>query len=123
MRNLLMMISLLLVSLPLSAQSAPPPMQSPQSHAKPGETTVIPEGTHLLMQLLSPLDTESAVKGSELYLETIFPVVREDHVSIPIHTRVQGSVEAEKRAGHFDRTAKFRMHFTTLVLANGYTVP
>jgi hypothetical protein len=86
-------------------------------------TTILPAGTRVMMQLVSPLNTESAVEGSGVYLETSFPVIYENRLAIPAGTSVQGVIEAEKRAGHFNRIAEFRMRFTTLVFANAYTVP
>lgn len=74
-----------------------------------------------MMQLTSPLNTESAVENSGVYLETSFPVIHDNQVVIPAGTSVQGVVAAEKRAGHLNRVAEFRMHFTTLVFANNYT--
>jgi hypothetical protein len=86
-------------------------------------TTTLPAGTRVMMQLASPLNTESAVEGSGVYLETSFPVIYGNRVAIPAGTSVQGVIAAEKRAGHFNRVAEFRMHFTTLAFANGYTAP
>ncbi len=86
-------------------------------------TTTLPAGTRVLMQLVSPLNTESAVESSGVYLETSFPVIHDNRVAIPAGTAVQGVIAAEKRAGHFNRVAEFRMRFTTLIFANAYTVP
>src|SRR5437868_2583471 len=86
-------------------------------------TITVPSETHVMRQLGSPLDTESAVKGSGVYLETFFPVICSNHVVIPAHTSVQGLVHAERRAGHFARSAALSMRFTALVFPNGYTVP
>lgn len=84
--------------------------------------TAVPAGTHVLMQLVSPLDTESAVSESGVYLETIFPVISENRLAIPAGTHVHGIVIADKRAGRLSRAAEFRIGFTRLVFANGYTV-
>ena len=84
-------------------------------------TTTLPAGTRIMMQLTSPLNTESAVENSGVYLETAFPVIHDNQVVIPAGTSVQGVVAADKRAGHFNRGAEFRMHFTTLVFSNNYT--
>jgi hypothetical protein len=88
-----------------------------------GAIITAPAGTHVLMQLVSPLDTESAVSESGVYLETIFPVVSDNRLAVPAGTRVHGIVIADKRAGRLSRAARFRIGFTLLVFANGYTVP
>lgn len=111
------------------AQSAPPAL-GPElrtsteiaAETQPlSATTTLPAGTCVMMQLVSPLHTESAVEDSGVYLETSFPVIYDNRVVIPAGTSVQGVVTAEKRAGHFNRVAEFRMRFTTLVFANNYT--
>lgn len=72
----------------------------------------------MLMKLLSPLHTASATAGSAVYLETTFPVLEQDHVVIPEHTRVLGSVENERRPGRIKGRAQMRMRFTQLILPN-----
>src|SRR5262245_45013031 len=85
-------------------------------------TTTLPAGTRVMMQLMSPLNTESAVESSGVYLETLFPVIYDNRIVIPAGTSVQGVIAAEKRAGHFNRVAEFRMRFTTLIFASAYTI-
>ncbi|HLW53077.1 MAG TPA: hypothetical protein VKW06_09545 [Candidatus Angelobacter sp.] len=79
--------------------------------------TVAP-GTHVLMVLTNPLHSTSGVEGSGVYLETLQPVIQNNQIVIPAHSLVQGVVEANKRPGHFHRTAEFRFRFTTLVFPN-----
>ncbi len=83
----------------------------------------IPAGTRVLMVLKSPLHTTSGTAGSGLYLETLYPIVQDNHVVIPAHTQVQGVVEADKRPGHVDRVAEFRFRFTTLIFASNFVAP
>ena len=61
-----------------------------RSSEPPSDLVPIPAGTHLLMKLISPLHTTSSTPGSGVYLETAFPVVANDRVVIPEHTRVWG---------------------------------
>src|SRR5262249_39743441 len=79
--------------------------------------------TRVMMVLESPLHTTSGTAGSGIYLETFFPVIQENHVVIPAHTKVQGVVEANRRPGHFNRTAEFGFRFTSLIFANNYVAP
>jgi len=80
------------------------------------EPITIPVGTHLLMQLISPLHTTSSTPGSGAYLETVFPVVANGHVVIPEHTRVMGVVADERRPGRVQGRAQMRLKFTQLIL-------
>jgi hypothetical protein len=80
------------------------------------ETITIPAGTHLLMKLISPLHTTSSTPGSGVYLETAFPVVENNRVVIPEHTRVMGVVADERRPGRVQGRAQMRLRFTQLIL-------
>jgi hypothetical protein len=80
------------------------------------EVITIPAGTHLLMKLISPLHTTSSTPGSGVYLETAFPVVENNRVVIPEHTRVMGVVTDERRPGRVQGRAQMRLRFTQLIL-------
>jgi hypothetical protein len=80
------------------------------------EVITIPAGTHLLMKLISPLHTTSSTPGSGVYLETAFPVVENNRVVIPEHTRVMGVVTDERRPGRVQGRAQMRLEFTQLIL-------
>ena len=80
------------------------------------EVITIPAGTHLLMKLISPLHTTSSTPGSGVYLETAFPVVGNNRMVIPEHTRVMGVVADERRPGRVQGRAQMRLKFTQLIL-------
>jgi hypothetical protein len=82
------------------------------------EVITIPAGTHLLMKVISPLHTTSSTPGSGVYLETAFPVVANDRVVIPEHTRVMGVVADERRPGRIHGRAQMRLKFTQMILPN-----
>ena len=135
--RLLEWLTILLAVCVLMAQNASPQAltQSPQPAETQSNTAiqpapersvaqqlVIPAGTLIVLRLDSPLNSESANKGSGVYAETVFPVIVDNHVVIPARTFVQGTVTAEKRGGRFDRKSAIAMHFTNLVLGSSYTV-
>jgi hypothetical protein len=95
----LLVISLSLVPTPAMAQSV-----------------TLPSGTHILLKLISPLNTTSATAGSGVYLETQVPVVMDNQMVIPVHTHVQGAVEQERRSGRVKGRAQLRMSFTSFIL-------
>ena len=111
------------------------PSSAPESTGKQQESTAeqtklpspstitLPAGTRILMALKSPLHTTSAVAGSGLYLETVSPVVQENHVAIPVMTQVLGTVDGDKRPGRVQGRAQFHFRFTNLVFANNYVLP
>ena len=88
-----------------------------QNPAAP-QTLTVPAGTGIITVLRSPLHTTSAVPDSGVYLETLAPIVIDNHVAIPAHSLIQGTVETDKRPGHFDRNSQLRFHFTTLIFPN-----
>src|SRR5262245_26213257 len=128
MRRIYVVICIGLVCTVCPAQSPTPnselrvPNQGVAETQAVNATTTLPAGTRVMMQLMSPLNTESAVESSGVYLETLFPVIYDNRIVIPAGTSVQGVIAADKRAGHFNRIAEFRMRFTTLIFANAYTV-
>ena len=69
----------------------------------------------MLMQLISPLNTVSATDGSAVYLEVTMPVIAENHVMIPAHTHVTGTVIRERRPGRVKGRAQLRISFTNLI--------
>jgi type IV secretion system protein VirB10 len=75
------------------------------------------------MTLISPLRTTSATPGSGVYLETMFPVVQNDRIVIPAHTRVIGTVADGKRPGRIRGRAQMRLRFTQLILSDNRVLP
>jgi len=75
------------------------------------------------MKLVSPLHTTSSMPGSGVYLETMFPVVQNDRVVIPEHTRVIGTVADEQRPGRVRGRAQMRLRFTQLILPDNRVLP
>jgi hypothetical protein len=102
------------------AKTSPAPREAP-SPEEPGAVTV-PAGTHLLMKLTSALHTTSATRGAGVYLETSFPVVADDRVVIPEHTRVLGIVENGRRPGRAKGRAQMRFRFNTLILPDNHAL-
>jgi len=107
-RLLLLSCSLLVLARWSGAQSELLTDTNRTSEPKP-EVITIPAGTHLLMKLISPLHTTSSTPGSAVYLETAFPVVENNRVVIPEHTRVLGVVADERRPGRVQGRAQMRL--------------
>lgn len=102
-----------------SSKAAAPGSEGLVSEPKPQPIT-IPAGTHVLMKLISPLHTTSSTPGSGVYLETVFPVVENDHIVIPEHTRVMGVMADERRPGRMKGRAQMRLRFTHLILPDDH---
>jgi len=93
-----------------------------QSNPVLSQPTVIPAGTHMLMQLVSPLNTVSATGGSAVFLEVTTPVIADSHIVIPAHTHVTGTVLQERRPGRVKGRARLRIGFTNLIFPDYHVV-
>jgi len=117
MKNIAVVLSFILLQLPAGLAQT-----SSGSAAPNAQTITIPAGTHILMDLKSSLHSTSATPGSQVYLETVLPVVQDDRVAIPVHTRIMGVVEDERRPGRVKGRAQFRLRFTSIILPNDHVV-
>ena len=88
--------------------------------SQPPTDITVPAGTKVMMALVSPLHTVSATTESSLYLETIFDVVVDNRVVIPVHAHVQGLVTRVARPGRIKGRGQFQFEFTRLILPNQY---
>jgi hypothetical protein len=101
---------------------APVPAASSTTVPSANQQVTVPAGTHVVMVLKSPLNSASGASGSAVYLETLYPVVQQNQVVIPVHTLVQGIVTANKRPGHFRRVSEFSFQFQTMIFPNNSVI-
>ncbi|HEV2215074.1 MAG TPA: hypothetical protein VGR64_07270 [Terracidiphilus sp.] len=104
-----------------AGQTASGPATS-QSAAPAQTTYTVPEGTKVLLELRSGIDTHSAKAGDGVYLASTFPVVVGNRVMIPAGVYVQGVVDRVVRAGRVRGKAQLDMHFTSIIFPNGTVV-
>jgi type IV secretion system protein VirB10 len=126
-----LLIGLLLLSAAAYAQQGADPSSSSPMAAPPAARTTpreidrqitIPAGTHVPVSLRNAISTKSSHVGDQVYAQTTFPVVINDHIVIPAGTYVQGKISSIKPAGRIKGSAEVLMHFTSLIYPNGYTV-
>ena len=131
-RCLSLVIVPLAFALTVGAQQPPAPTE-PQAPSKPAEVTepaakprpaniVIPAGTKLPLVLHNAITTRNAHPGDAIYLETLFPITRENRIAIPAGSYVQGEILEAKRPGRVKGRGEVRIRLNTLILPNGYTV-
>lgn len=109
------------------ATPASPATQAPAAAGAPAlvparTTYTVPEGTKVLLQLQSAINTKSAKPGDGVYLTSAFPVVVGNRVMIPAGVYVQGVVDRVERAGQLKGKAQLDMHFTSIIFPNGSVV-
>ena len=86
------------------------------------DTVVIPVGTHIPLVLQNTVSTKTAAPGDLLYFETIYPVVVNNKILVPVGSFVRGSLTHVKRPGRIKGRAEMYVRFDELTLPNGYTV-
>jgi len=100
----------------------PEAAQASQAAASGAKSYIVPEGTKVLLQLRSAINTKSARAGDSVYLASTFPVVVGSRVMIPAGVYVQGTVDRIVRAGHVKGKSQLDMHFTSIIFPNGTVV-
>lgn len=101
-----------------------PPAEKPVATEDPAEpaTVTIPAGTHLPLVLQNSVNTKTAAAGDSLYFESIYPVVVENRILIPVGSFVRGTLTEVKRPGRVKGRGELHVRFDELTLPNGYTV-
>jgi type IV secretion system protein VirB10 len=82
----------------------------------------VPEGTKVLLELRSAVNTKTARPGDGVYLSSSFPVVVGGQVAIPAGVYVQGVIDQVTRPGRVKGRAAVRMHFSSIIFPNGTVV-
>jgi hypothetical protein len=116
-------IILCFAALTAAAQTTSPPEQTPApaKSASPS-TIVVPAGTRVILELVSPVMAASAKVGQNIYAQVAFPATVNNQMALPRGTAVQGRIDAVQLPGLFTNRATFQIHFTKIIFANGYTI-
>ena len=108
------------------AQQAQPAQQDGNhlASAAPAQPAkiLVPAGTRLPLVLHNAITTRNARPGDPVYLETLFPISRENRIVIPAGSYVQGEILEAKRPGKVKGRGELRVRLNTMILPNGYTV-
>jgi hypothetical protein len=86
------------------------------------QSVEVPQGTKVLLELRSAVNTKTARAGDGVYLSSSFPVVVNGQVAIPAGVYVQGVLDQVTRPGKVKGKAAVRMHFTSIIFPNGTVV-
>ena len=92
-----------------------------QSTANQTPTFTVNTGTRIALGLINSVSTKHSVAGDRIYLETVFPVVIDNHIIIPPGSFVAGTVTEVKRPGKVKGRGELYVRFDTLTLPNGVT--
>jgi len=78
-------------------------------------------GTKVPLSLINSISTKHSHVGDRVYLETVFPIVANNRVLIPVGSSVVGTVTEIKRPGRVKGRGELYVRFDTLILPNGIT--
>ena len=95
----------------LSAQDASP---------RPPEFTV-ESGTKVPLSLINSISTKHSSEGDRVYLETVFPVLVNGRIVVPVGSYVAGTVTQLKKPGRVKGRGELYVRFDSLTLPNGVT--
>src|SRR5262249_37936291 len=110
----LILLSVALSSAVIAQQASQPSLSARPAAAEPAQSRMvtIPSGTHMPVVLRNAISTKGSHVGDQVYAQTTFPVVLNDHILIPPGTYVQGKISYIKPAGRLKGSAEVLMHFT-----------
>ena len=95
----------------LSAQEAAP---------TPAEFT-LDVGTRVPLSLINSISTRHSAEGDRVYLETVFPLLANGRIVVPVGSYVAGTVTQLKKPGRVKGRGELYVRFDTLTLPNGVT--
>src|ERR1700720_2140707 len=96
------------------------PDSAPASVPSPGGYTV-DTGTRIALGLINSVSTKHSSAGDRIYLETVFPIVIQNHIVIPPGSYVTGTVTDVKRPGRIKGRGELYVRFDSITLPNGVT--
>jgi hypothetical protein len=85
----------------------------------PGYTVEI--GTKVPLALINSISTKHSAEGDRVYLETVFPVLVNGRIVVPVGSWVTGTVTEIKKPGRVKGRGELYVRFDSLTLPNGVT--
>ncbi|HEV2426275.1 MAG TPA: hypothetical protein VGZ29_15720 [Terriglobia bacterium] len=84
-------------------------------------SVVAPAGAIIPLELKNTVNSRTAYVEQAIYAETIFPVVVNEHILIPVHSYVRGEVTEVVKPGRVAGKAKLGLRCDLIVLPDGTT--
>jgi type IV secretion system protein VirB10 len=99
-------------------------IQGPTASVAPANSAssyTVVTGTRIALGLINSVSTKHSIAGDRIYLETVFPIVIENHIVIPPGSYVTGTVTEVKRPGRVKGRGELYVRFDSITLPNGVT--
>ena len=87
---------------------------------QPAEFTVA-TGTKVPLSLINSVSTKHSAEGDRVYLESVFPVLVNGRIVVPVGSYVAGTVTQLKKPGRVKGRGELYVRFDSLTLPNGVT--
>ncbi|MCX6628702.1 MAG: hypothetical protein NTW28_13865, partial [Candidatus Solibacter sp.] len=95
-------------------------LSAQEAASRPAEFTV-ETGTKVPLSLINSVSTKHSVEGDRVYLQTVFPVLANGRIVIPVGSYVAGTVTQLKKPGRVKGRGELYVRFDSLTLPNGVT--
>ena len=79
----------------------------------------LPAGTRIPLILINSISSKHARAGDKVYLESVYPVVVDGRILVPVGAYVSGSVTNVKRTGRVKGRGELHLRFEQMILPNG----
>jgi type IV secretion system protein VirB10 len=93
---------------------------APANQPAPAQFTV-EMGTKMPLSLINSISTKHSAEGDRVYLETVFPVLVNGRIVVPVGSYVAGTVTQVKKPGRVKGRGELYVRFDSLTLPNGVT--
>ena len=94
--------------------------EAPATAPAPGGYTV-DANTKVPLALINSVSTKHSAEGDRVYLETVFPVLVNGRIVVPVGSWVTGTVTQVKKPGRVKGRGELYVRFDSLTLPNGVT--
>src|SRR5689334_5145568 len=81
----------------------------------------VTSGTKVPLALINTVSTRHSAEGDRVYLETVFPVLVNGRIVVPVGSWVTGTVTQIKKPGRVKGRGELYVRFDSLTLPNGVT--
>src|SRR6266536_5354932 len=96
-------------------------LASAQDPAPSAPEFTIAEGTKVPLSLINSVSTKHSAEGDRVYLETVFPVLVNGRIVVPVGSWVTGTVTQIRKPGRVKGRGELYVRFDSLTLPNGVT--
>jgi type IV secretion system protein VirB10 len=92
-----------------------------QEAAPPPAPFTVETGTKVPLSLINSVSTKHSTEGERVYMETVFPVLVNGRIVVPVGSYVAGTVTHIKKPGRVKGRGELYVRFDSLTLPNGVT--